>query len=133
MIATAQVPIWTERGPMLLAIPDIRLTRAQWFQDRIDLLQVRGTTKSVMQYWPDRLNLPQTEAPIYNCHRKCFMIALFFSGKHHCFAELVATCLAYEVGRDCGLYDRHDEADFARQNFDTYLPNLYDTQSKTSA
>ncbi|OHB79644.1 MAG: hypothetical protein A2Z25_00530 [Planctomycetes bacterium RBG_16_55_9] len=65
--------------------------------------------------------------------QKRFCVALSFPGEHRDFVEEVASHLASHVGRERVLYDKFYEAEFARPDLDTYLPNLYRTASELIA
>lgn len=58
---------------------------------------------------------------------KRFRVGLSFAGEYRAFIKDVATHLASHVGRERVLYDKFYEAEFARPDLDTYLPNLYRT------
>jgi len=62
-----------------------------------------------------------------------FRIALSFPGERRSFIQQVAECLASELGPQRVLYDEYHEAEFARPDLDTYLPNLYKTESELVA
>src|SRR5271165_5548923 len=64
---------------------------------------------------------------------KRFKIALSFPGEHRAFIAQLAEELAVAVGKDSVLYDKYHEAEFARPNLDTHLPNLYRAQSELIA
>jgi hypothetical protein len=61
---------------------------------------------------------------------KRFSIALSFPGEYRSFVEKVADNLAATVPTNRVLYDKYCEAEFARLDLDTYLPNLYRNQSE---
>jgi hypothetical protein len=61
---------------------------------------------------------------------KRFTIALSFPGEYRPFAEKVADNLADAVTKARVLYDKYCEAEFARLDLDTYLPNLYRSESE---
>ncbi|MDD2735228.1 MAG: hypothetical protein PHF56_14925 [Desulfuromonadaceae bacterium] len=66
-----------------------------------------------------------------NPESKRFSIALSFPGEYRSFVEKVADNLAANITTDRVLYDKYCEAEFARLDLDTYLPNLYRNQSET--
>ncbi|MCX6899110.1 MAG: hypothetical protein NT105_10450 [Verrucomicrobia bacterium] len=59
-----------------------------------------------------------------------FDIALSFPGEHREFVSKVAAVLAKASSKERILYDKFHEAEFARPDLDTYLPNLYRTKSE---
>jgi tetratricopeptide (TPR) repeat protein len=61
---------------------------------------------------------------------KRFSIALSFPGEYRTFVEKVADNLAATVTKEYVLYDKYWEAEFARPDLDTYLPNLYRSESE---
>jgi hypothetical protein len=61
---------------------------------------------------------------------KRFRVALSFPGEHRPFVEQVAAEIAKQVGQERVLYDKYHEAEFARPDLDTYLPNLYRMESE---
>lgn len=61
---------------------------------------------------------------------KRFSIALSFPGEYRSFVEKVADNLADAVTKARLLYDKYCEAEFARFDLDTYLPNLYRNESE---
>jgi hypothetical protein len=61
---------------------------------------------------------------------KRFSIALSFPGEYRTFVENVASNLAATFTKDRLLYDKYLEAEFARLDLDTYLPNLYRNESE---
>ena len=62
-----------------------------------------------------------------------FDIGLSFPGEHRPYVEEVATKLAAIFSKNRVLYDDWCAAEFARLDLDTYLPNLYRTQSELVA
>ena len=54
-----------------------------------------------------------------------FDIALSFPGEHCVFVEQVAAHLATTFSEDRVLYDKYQDAEFARLDLNVYLPNLY--------
>ncbi|WP_018408353.1 TIR domain-containing protein [Methylocystis rosea] len=62
-----------------------------------------------------------------------FDIGLSFPGEHRPYVEEVATKLAAILSKNRVLYDDWCAAEFARLDLDTYLPNLYRTQSELVA
>lgn len=65
-----------------------------------------------------------------NSESKRFSIALSFPGEFRPFVEKVADNLADAVTKTRVLYDKYYEAEFARLDLDTYLPNLYRNESE---
>ena len=61
--------------------------------------------------------------------QKRFQVALSFPGEHREYILQVAELLAETLGRDAILYDSWYKAEFTRPNLDTYLQNLYHTES----
>lgn len=59
-----------------------------------------------------------------------FDIGLSFPGEHRPYVEEVASKLAAIFSKNRVLYDEWCAAEFARLDLDTYLPNLYRTQSE---
>ena len=60
-----------------------------------------------------------------------FDIALSFPGEpHRPYVAEVAAHLAKEFGEDRILYDKYHDAEFARSDLITYLPELYRTESE---
>ncbi len=59
-----------------------------------------------------------------------FDVALSFPGEHRARIERIAELLANHFPKERILYDRWHAAEFARPNLDTYLPELYHTQSR---
>ena len=60
---------------------------------------------------------------------KRFKVALSFPGEQRDYVLQVAESLAEQLGREAILYDAWYTAEFARPNLDTYLQNLYHTES----
>jgi hypothetical protein len=67
---------------------------------------------------------------VNNLESKRFSIALSFPGEYRPFVENVADNLANSVTTERVLYDKYCEAEFARLDLDTYLPNLYRSESE---
>ncbi|MHC4519681.1 MAG: TIR domain-containing protein, partial [Planctomycetota bacterium] len=62
-----------------------------------------------------------------------FRVALSFPGERRPFIADIAADLAQHLGQERVLYDKFYEAEFARPDLDTYLPNLYRAQSELIA
>src|SRR5262249_45831601 len=56
---------------------------------------------------------------------KRFRIAFSFSGDKREFVAEIASILARHFGEDRVLYDKYNQAEFARSNLAFYLPALY--------
>jgi hypothetical protein len=59
---------------------------------------------------------------------KRFRVGFSFAGEKRAFVAEVAEILAQQFGRDCILYDKYHEAEFARPGLGFYLPGLYGTE-----
>ena len=60
---------------------------------------------------------------------KRFRIALTFAGENRKLVEEIAQILATLFGRDSILYDKFHQAEFARPDLASHLPNLYKNES----
>ncbi len=59
-----------------------------------------------------------------------FHVALSFPGERRAFVEKVAGFLTEEFGKEKVFYDRNFEAELARLNLDTYLQEIYHSDSE---
>lgn len=61
---------------------------------------------------------------------KRFRIAFSFAGEKRDFVAEVAAILAKDFSKEVILYDKFHEAEFARRDLGTYLPDLYNKESE---
>jgi hypothetical protein len=59
-----------------------------------------------------------------------FDVALSYPREHAALVDAVAKSLATQLGHERVFYDKHFEEDLARMNLDTYLEEIYGTQSE---
>jgi len=78
---------------------------------------------SFCNYYENLLEIGET-APM-----KHFKIALTFAGETRTLVKEIAEYLSAEYGKDCILYDKYYEAEFARPQLDSYLQDLYHNHS----
>jgi len=68
-------------------------------------------------------------SPRHNSEDKRFRVALSFAGEKRDFVAQVAAILGRRFGEAAVLYDKYHEAELARSDLGTYLPDLYHDQS----
>src|SRR5262245_58470320 len=67
--------------------------------------------------------------PLTQLNTKRFQVALSFAGEHRNFVEGVAEHLRRNLERNRVFYDRYYEAELARPNLDTYLIDIYQSDT----
>ena len=67
--------------------------------------------------------------PLTQLNTKRFQVALSFAGEHRNFVEGVAEQLSRNLGQNRVFYDRYHEAELARRNLDTYLIDIYQSDT----